>query len=109
MLIKQTGPGTFAAGTSLEHGGSLVDYALDAERSARPKRGDRFIHAHFLKLDVTRPQSDDDYEVRVITHVTDTEVYHIDAISWDDGHQPLKSYTMCISHDRFSSIVRRWI
>lgn len=77
-------------------------------RGHKPKRGDRFIHARYLKPEATPPyDSDDDYEVRVVTKVTDTDIYHapegggkspVYSSYWDAGIEAWGKQT-----------VRRWL
>lgn len=76
----------------------------------QPKKGDRFIHARYLKPGAKPPyDSDDKFEVRVITRVTPTEIYHAPE---DDPRIAASTYITYWDSPARSwepHVVRRWL
>lgn len=49
---------------------------MNAAVEAAPRPGDRFVHAHYLRVDARPPYGDDSYEIREVTAVRQGRVYH---------------------------------
>ena len=76
----------------------------------RPKRGDRFIHARYLRDDARPPYTDGSYAEHVVTSVRTSGqtvvVSHISADAWDAGnHRGQWFFTL----DKANESVRRWL
>lgn len=77
-------------------------------RGHKAKRGDRFIHRHFIREGATAaqvradPENEEFYEERIVTAVRGGKVYHRPA-----NAEFARSYTFETSHPE--AAVRRWL
>lgn len=76
----------------------------------KPRTGDRFIHARYLRDDARPPYTDASYAEHVVTSVRTSGqtvvVMHTSAEAWDAGnHRGQWFFTL----DKASGSVRRWL